>query len=120
MPATARRYGLAVDAVRDERLDIGKSTRAAARYLSDLHLQFGSWPLALAAYNTGEQHVQRAINRTGSSQLALLNASGLLPLETRNYVPAVLAATRLFDRQLFVTATVPAAPTNRVFATSTQ
>ena len=94
MPATARRYGLTVDNVRDERLDIQKSTRAAARYLSDLHVQFGSWPLALAAYNTGEQNLHHAIDRSHSAEFPVLSSLGLLPVETRNYVPAVLGAMR--------------------------
>jgi Transglycosylase SLT domain len=98
MPDTARRYGLVVDNMRDERLDIEKSTRAAARYLSDLHLQFGSWPLALAAYNTGEQHLQRAIDRSRSAEFTVLSSLGRLPLETRNYVPAVMAAISLFGK----------------------
>ena len=94
MPETARRYGLVVDGNRDDRLDPGKSTQAAAQYLSDLHAQFRSWPLALAASNTREQSVQRAVKRSGSTDFPLLSSLGLLPLETRNYVPAVLAAGR--------------------------
>jgi hypothetical protein len=98
MPDTARRYGLAVDGSRDERVDIEKSTRAASRYLSDLHQQFGSWPLALAAYNTGEQNLQRAITRGRSVDFNILSSSGFLPFETRSYVPAVLAATQSFGQ----------------------
>jgi membrane-bound lytic murein transglycosylase D len=94
MPDTARRYGLVVDGIRDDRLDIGRSTWAAARYLNDLHVQFGSWPLALAAYNTGEQNLQRAIEKGHSTDLPILSALGVLPLETRKYVPSVLAAWR--------------------------
>jgi len=92
MPDTARRYGLEVDGERDERLDVERSTQAAAHYLSDLHLQFGSWPLVLAAYNTGEQNIQRAISRSHSTEFAVLSSLGTIPLETRNYVPAVMAA----------------------------
>lgn len=96
MPETARRYGLIVDNTEDDRLDIEKSTHVAARYLSDLYSEFGSWPLALAAYNTGEQNLQHAIDRSRSVDFSVLSSLRLLPLETRNYVPAVLAAaTRL-------------------------
>lgn len=91
MPHTARRYGLVVDKVQDERLDVVRSTSAAARYLKDLYLQFGSWPLALAAYNWGEQNLASVISRIHTSDFATLAQSGLLPAETRAYVPAVLA-----------------------------
>ena len=90
MPQTARRYGLVVDEERDERLDIAKSTRVAARYLRDLHAQFQSWPIVLAAYNAGEQAVQRAIERGQSDEFGVLASRELLPLETRVYVPAVV------------------------------
>lgn len=92
MPETAQRYGLIVNSTEDDRLDVEKSTRAAAHYLSDLHSEFGSWPLALAAYNTGEQNLQSAIERSRSTDFTVLSSLGLLPLETRNYVPAVFAA----------------------------
>ena len=91
MPDTARRYGLEVDTLRDERVDIARSTEAAAQYLADLYAQFGSWPLALAAYNWGEGNLADAIARTHSSDFSLLAFSGALPQETRKYVPAVLA-----------------------------
>jgi soluble lytic murein transglycosylase-like protein len=92
MPDTARRYGLIVSRDRDERLDIQRSTRAAARYLRDLHEQFGDWQLAFAAYNTGGDRVQRAIERSHTSDFALLSSGQSLPLETRRYVPAVINA----------------------------
>ena len=92
MPDTARRYGLVVTASLDERLDPYKSTRAAARYLRDLHTQFGNWPLALAAYNAGEDTVQRAVERTSTRDFSSIARTGRLPLETRSYVPAVLNA----------------------------
>ena len=92
MPDTARRYGLVVTPTNDERLDLQKSTRAAARYLRDLYTQFGDWPLALAAYNAGEDAVERAINRASSRDFNSIAGAGMLPLETRNYVPAVLDA----------------------------
>ena len=92
MPDTARRYGLVVTASLDERLDPYKSTRAAARYLRDLYTQFGNWPLALAAYNAGEDTVQRAVERTSTHDFSLIAHMGILPLETRSYVPTVLNA----------------------------
>jgi soluble lytic murein transglycosylase-like protein len=92
MPDTARRYRLRVDSRVDDRTDVTKSTTAATKYLRDLYIQFGSWPLALAAYNTGAQNLQRAINRAGSNEFATLSFLRYIPDETRNYVPAVLAA----------------------------
>jgi len=96
MPATARRYGLRVSDGSDERLDVERSTRAAARHLRDLHEQFGDWPLALAAYNAGDGAVQKAIRRGKTTDFATLSSLRLLPAETRAYVPAVLAAGPLF------------------------
>jgi hypothetical protein len=94
MPETARRYGLTVDQDRDERLDIRKSTRAAAQYLRELYTRFGDWPLALAAYNAGEQRVQRALDRAGTNDF--LRISRWLPSETRQYVPAVMNSRWFF------------------------
>jgi membrane-bound lytic murein transglycosylase B len=96
MPDTARRFGLTIDSETDDRLDILKSTRAAARYLRDLHEQFGDWSLALAAYNAGEMVVRNAVLRSGSTDFALLSSKRFIPAETRAYVPAVLAASNLF------------------------
>jgi hypothetical protein len=90
MPATARRYGLTVEGSADDRVHMARSTRAAARYLKDLYGRFGNWPLALAAYNAGEELVAKAVARTGSTEFSAI--SRLLPSETQKYVPAVLAA----------------------------
>ncbi|HEX4949886.1 MAG TPA: transglycosylase SLT domain-containing protein [Blastocatellia bacterium] len=92
MPATARRYGLTVEPDNDHRIHPEFATRAAARYLRDLYRLFGDWPLALAAYNAGEGRVQRIIKQTGLRTFEEMARRGLLPLETRKYVPAVLAA----------------------------
>jgi hypothetical protein len=97
MPATARRYGLVVTPALDERIDVVKSTRAAAHYLRDLYLQFGDWKLAFAAYNAGEGTVQRAMGH-GTRDFETL--SRRLPQETRNYVPAVLSAVHLLGGAL--------------------
>jgi membrane-bound lytic murein transglycosylase D len=80
----------------DHRMHPEHSTRAAARYLRDLYQQFGDWKLALAAYNTGEDRIQRTINRTGIRDFEEMARRGLLPLETRNYVPAVIAVWKRF------------------------
>ncbi|GEM_PF-836792 len=95
IPVTARRYGLRVSPRADERVDTEKATRAAARHLRDLYVRFGSWPLALAAYDAGEQAVQRAIELERSADFWNLRSKKLLPKETRDYVPAVLAAMKL-------------------------
>ncbi len=93
MAATARRYGLRVDRWVDERLDPEKSTFAAAAYLHDLHEQFGSWMLAQAAYNAGENSIVRAIHAAGSNDFWVLTRTRLLPQETKEFVPQILAAT---------------------------
>ena len=87
------RYGLVVTADLDERTEVAKSTVAAARYLHDLYQRFGDWQLAFAAYNAGEQTVERAVARTGYSDFLRIDRA--LPEETRNYVPAVLRAIEL-------------------------
>lgn len=93
MAKTGRLYGLRVDRWVDERLDPEKSTVAAAAYLRDLHAQFGSWPLAQAAYNAGHVAVLRAIRKTGSSDFWVLRGTRFLRRETKDFVPAIQAAT---------------------------
>ena len=95
MPDTARRYGLRVDEIRNDRLDLFSATDAAASYLHDLYAEFGDWKLALAAYNTGEANVGSAILKAHTQDFDRLTSLRMLPLETRNYVPLVLAAARL-------------------------
>jgi membrane-bound lytic murein transglycosylase D len=94
IPETAVRFGLSLGRS-DERLDPVKSARAAARYLKFLYGLFADWKLALAAYNAGEQRVLDAIRRSGSRDFWRLSTMRLLPEETREYVPAVLAAQQL-------------------------
>ena len=99
MAPTARLYGLRVDRWLDERLDPEKSTVAAANYLRDLYTVFGSWDLAQAAYNAGEGRVQQAIQGTGTRDFWVLHRrSPRLMQETKNFVPAIHAAT-LIGRQ---------------------
>ena len=95
IPGTGQRYGLKQTAWIDDRSHPEKSTRAAARYLRDLHALFGDWTLALAAYNWGEGRVARITQRTGIRDFWALANRGLMPQETVNYVPSVLAAAQL-------------------------
>lgn len=94
MRPTAVEYGLKYDWYVDERSDPDKSTRAAARYLKALVGMFdGDWHLALASYNGGPGRVQRAMKRTGRKDFwSLSSRRGILPRETREYVPMILAA----------------------------
>jgi len=87
---TGLKYGLKINYWVDERMHAEKSTLAAARYLRKLYEEFGSWELALAAYNCGERRVAKAIRRTGSTDF--WTVSRRLPRETRNYVPKFNAA----------------------------
>ncbi len=89
---TARRYGLRVDWWIDERRDIEKSTRAAAAYLRDLYRIFGSWPLALAAYNAGEGRVMRALRKYRGHDHWKILRKRIFKRETRNYVPKFIAS----------------------------
>lgn len=98
IPETARHYGLLVSPQVDDREDPHKATRAAARYLHHLYARFGNWPLALAAYNAGEETVDAAITRSGASDFWNPDIRRRMPLETREYVPAVLAAEKLLER----------------------
>ncbi len=92
MPATARRYGLRKDRWVDERKDLEKSTRAAARYLRDLHDRFGSWSLVIAAYNAGRGKIDRALQRTGGQDFWDLRTTRSIRGETKGFVPKFLAA----------------------------
>jgi membrane-bound lytic murein transglycosylase D len=89
----AQAYGLRKDWWVDERQDPERSTRAAAKHLKDLYNQFGDWYLALAAYNSGPGAVQGAVERTGYADFWELYRRRVLPQETKNYVPIILAVT---------------------------
>jgi hypothetical protein len=95
IPATATDYGLKVESGNDERADPFKQTRVAAAYLHDLYTIFGDWTLAMAAYNSGEPRVMGAIVKNGNANFWELYDKQLLPKETCNYVPKILAAIKL-------------------------
>jgi len=93
MKGTGVRYGLRVDWWMDERMDPEKSTRAAARYFTDLYGRFGSWYLAAAGYNAGEGRVSRAMKKHGSDDFwEIARHKKTFKRETRDYVPKYLAA----------------------------
>jgi len=93
MAGRAEMYGLERSFWVDDRQDPEKSTRAAARHLKDLYEEFGDWYLAMAAYNSGPGTVQHAVERTGYADFWELYRRGVLPQETRNYVPIIVAVT---------------------------
>ncbi len=91
--STARNYGLEINWWKDERKDPVKSTEAAAAYLKDLHNMFGSWNLAMAAYNAGEGRIMRALKKSKADNYwALLNTKHIHS-ETKEYVPRFIAAS---------------------------
>jgi membrane-bound lytic murein transglycosylase D len=93
MGSRAEGYGLERSWWIDDRQDPEKATRAAAHHLKDLYNQFGDWYLAMAAYNSGPGTVQSAVKRTGYADFWELYRRNVLPQETRNYVPIILAVT---------------------------
>lgn len=94
---TATRYGLRVDNQVDERSHIIKSTHAAASYFKDLYNIFGSWELALCAYNAGEYRIINAIRKGNTRDYKELVSLKLIPKETIYYIPKVAAARELFE-----------------------
>ena len=95
MPGTAHVLGLKVNHRADERMNFYKSTRAAAKYLRDLHHQFGDWLLVLAAYNGGPRPVYRAIRKSHSRNFWTLQ--NYLPAESRDHVKKFIATTYYFE-----------------------
>jgi membrane-bound lytic murein transglycosylase D len=88
-----REYGLNQAQGLDDRMDPEQATRAAAHHLRDLYTHFGNWNLALAAYNCGPGCVDHAVMRTGYADFWTLRRLNVLPKETTNYVPVILAMT---------------------------
>ncbi|MGB3109695.1 LysM peptidoglycan-binding domain-containing protein [Psychrobacter sp. 1176_08] len=95
IPSTGRIYGLNQSGTYDGRRDVIESTRAAYDFLTALHNQFGSWELALAAYNAGPGRVQKAIDANAARGLPTDYWSLRLPTETMNYVPRFLAVAEI-------------------------
>ncbi len=92
MNGTGKQYGLRIDSQIDERRDIEKSTRAAAAYLDDLYNDFGDWPLAVAAYNAGPGTIHKGLTKYNVDNFWDLAQHNFLRLETKRYVPKLIAA----------------------------
>ena len=90
--STGNNYGLEINTYVDERRDPVKSTQAAASYLGDLYNEFGSWYLAVAAYNAGEGKIRRAIKKYKTTDFWEIAQGNFLQLETKRYVPKLIAA----------------------------
>lgn len=97
IPSTGKHFGLKQDWWSDNRRDVMAATDAALTYLNKLHVMFGTWELALAAYNAGEGTVQRAIDRNRSKGLPTDYQSLNLPEETREYVPKLQAVKNIIS-----------------------
>jgi membrane-bound lytic murein transglycosylase D len=93
--STGKAYGLTINSLVDERKNPEKATLAAAQYYKALYKVFGSWPLALSAYNAGENRVMRAIMRNYTRDFWTLALSRQLPRETVNYFPKFVAASMI-------------------------
>lgn len=93
---TGKNYDLEVNSVVDDRRDPYKSTQAAAHFLHDLYGVFGDWTLAIAAYNCGPGNINKAIARSGGKH-DFWDIYPYLPRETRNYIPAFIAATYVMN-----------------------
>ena len=91
--STAKRYGLEINWWKDERRDPVKSTVAAANYLNDLYEMFGSWNLAMAAYNAGEGKILKALNKAKTDDYWSLLKTNQIKSETKDYVPKFIAAS---------------------------
>lgn len=91
MPSTGRTYGLEQDWYKDERRDPIKATVAAARYLTKLYGDFGSWEVAAAAYNAGEGKLSKAIVKYKSEDFWDISKGRYLKAETKDYVPKIMA-----------------------------
>jgi len=91
MPFRGEQYDLERNYWMDERSDPEKATRAAARHLRDLYAMFGDWYLVMAAYNSGPLNVIKAVEHTGYADFWELQKRGVLPKQTQNYVPIIVA-----------------------------
>lgn len=97
MSPTAKDLGLEVNSLVDQRRDPYLSSEAGARYLKQLFNTYGDWSLAIAAYNCGPGNVNKALRRAGDGKHDFWEIYPFLPAETRNYVPAFIAANYIMN-----------------------
>ncbi len=104
MPRTGKHYGLKINEYVDERRDLVKSTKAASKYLKQLHKRFGKWYLAAIAYNCGGGRLSRAIKKAGSDDLAILldSKKKYIPGESRNYIRKIVALSLIGNDEQFM------------------
>ena len=117
IPSTGKDFGLKQNGWYDGRRDIIAATGAALDYLSKLHDQFGTWELALAAYNCGEGCVARAIAKNQAQGLPTDYLSLNLPMETRHYVPKLLAVKQIIADPASVGINLDSIPNQAYFTT---
>lgn len=119
IPSTGKDFGLKQTGWYDGRRDIIAATDAALDYLTKLHNQFGTWELALAAYNCGEGCVARAIAKNQAQGLPTDYLSLNLPTETRHYVPKLLAVKQIIADPASVGLNLDRIPDQAYFTTVT-
>lgn len=100
IPSTGKNFSLSQDLFRDERKDVIASTNAALDYMQKLYDMFGDWHLALAAYNSGEGTVLKAIKKNEKKGKPTDYESLDLPKETKNYVPMLQAIKNIVGNPL--------------------
>ncbi len=115
IPSTGKDFGLKQNGWYDGRRDIVAATSAALNYLDKLHTMFGSWELALAAYNCGEGCVSRAIAKNQAAGLPTDYLSLKLPAETRDYVPKLMAVKEIVSDPAMVGMSLSSIPNQAYF-----
>ena len=99
MKKTARHYGLMVGFFFDDRYNPKLSTKAVVKYLSHLYNKFGSWDLAMAAYNYGEGNLLRIMKKYKANTFGELIKKKVLPYETQEFVPKIFAIIKIVKNQ---------------------
>jgi membrane-bound lytic murein transglycosylase D len=115
MPIAARHLNMAQTPFKDERRDIVRSTEAALDLLQELHLKFGDWHLALAAYNWGPGNLTRAIKNNQRRKISTQYQSLTMPRETLIFVPKLLALKKIIQEHSAYNIALPQIPNKPYF-----